>query len=513
MSSKKILAYDLGTGGNKASLYDAGGVCLESAFVPCDTIYPRSGWHEQRPEDWWKAVVQGTLKLLSRRSDEAGNIECISISGHSLGAVPLDAHGRLLRDSTPIWSDTRAESEVKEFFRNRDECSWYMRTGNGFPPACYTLFKIMWYRNNEPEMFRRIAKIIGTKDYINYRLTGNICTDYSYASGSGAYDLQGWDYDAGLIEASGLPRRIFPELVPSTQVVGELLPETARELGLSRDVKVVCGGVDNSCMALGAGNIAEGRLYTSLGSSAWIAVSSKVPVLDPERRPFVFTHVIPKMFTSAVSIFAAGSSLKWVRDTLCTDLIAQAEERGRDPYELMIQAAARSPVGSRNLLFNPSLAGGTSQEKSSHIRGAFAGLELGHRQEDLIRACLEGIALNLGSVLELLKGYGGTDAAEMVMVGGGSKSPLWLQIFADIYEMDVLKTNVDQDAGSLGAAALGAVGCGLWRDFRRIDEIHRVQERYRPIPENVRRYRALRPAFEALRISQANLGEMLHPKE
>ncbi|MBA7584843.1 Xylulose kinase [subsurface metagenome] len=223
--------------------------------------------------------------------------------------------------------------------------------------------------------------------------------------------------------------------------------------------------------------------------------------------------MIPKMFTSAVSIFAAGSSLKWVRDTLCTDLIAQAEERGRDPYELMIQAAARSPVGSRNLLFNPSLAGGTSQEKSSHIRGAFAGLELGHRQEDLIRACLEGIALNLGSVFELLKGYGGTDGAEMVMVGGGSKSPLWLQIFADIYEMDVLKTNVDQDAGSLGAAALGAVGCGLWRDFRRIDEIHRVQERYRPIPENVRRYRALRPAFEALRISQANLGEMLHPKE
>jgi len=510
LSSKKILAFDLGTGGNKASLFDADGICLESSFVPYDTVYPRSAWHEQRPEDWWKAVVQSTQKVLSRRRGEVGNIECISISGHSLGAVPLDARGKLLRESTPIWSDTRSEDEVKEFFRIRDERSWYMRTGNGFPPACYTLFKILWYRNNEPEMFRRVAQIIGTKDYINYRLTGNICTDYSYASGSGVYDLQSWEYDADLIEASGLPRRIFPDLVPSTQVVGELRPEVAREFGLSRNVKVISGGVDNSCMALGAGNIAEGRLYTSLGSSAWIAVSTKEPILDPEQRPFVFAHVIPEMFTSAVSIFAAGSSLKWVQNNLCANLIAQAEEQGRDPYDLMMQVAACSPIGSRNLMFNPSLAGGTSQEASPHIRGAFAGLELGHRQEDVIRAALEGIALNLGAVIDLLKGRGGMDAAEMIMVGGGSKSPLWLQIFADVYEMDVLKTNVDQDAGSLGAAALGAVGCGLWRDFHRIEELHWVQERYRPIPEHVTRYRILRPAFEALRISQANLGEMLH---
>jgi xylulokinase len=241
----------------------------------------------------------------------------------------------------------------------------------------------------------------------------------------------------------------------------------------------------------------------------------------------VFAHVMPRMFTSAVSIFAAGSSLKWVRDTLCRDLLFRAEEEGRDPYELMNEAAARSPLGARGLLFNPSLAGGSSQETTPYIRGAFSGLDLGHRQEDLIRACLEGVALNLGAVLELLRGYAGSGSAagagagagtgagsgagaatEMVMVGGGSKSPLWLQIFADVYEMDVLKTNVDQDAGSLGAAALGAVGCGLWRDFGRIDEIHEVEGRYRPIPDHVAGYRALRPAFETLRDAQAKLGEM-----
>jgi xylulokinase len=510
----RILAYDLGTGGNKASLYDAGGACLASAFVPYQTTYPRSGWHEQRPADWWQAVVESTRRLLAGREGEAAGIGCISISGHSLGAVPLDAGGRLLRDSTPIWSDTRSEAEVRAFFRKVEERSWYLRTGNGFPPACYTLFKILWYRNHEPEMFRKVKRVVGTKDYVNYRLTGEVRTDYSYASGSGVYDLTAWGYDPGLVEAGDLSPEIFPEPVASTDVIGELLPEAARELGLPGRVKVVCGGVDNSCMALGARNIAEGRVYTSLGSSSWIAVSARRPVLDAERRPFVFTHVIPGMFTSAVSIFAAGSSLRWVRDTLCPDLAAEAEASGRDPYEVMTELASRSPVGARGLLFNPSLAGGTSQEASPHIRGAFAGLDLGHRREDLIRACLEGIALNLGGVLELLRGYTGAvegdGGGEMVMVGGGSKSPLWLQIFADVYEMDVVKTNVDQDAGSLGAAALGAVGCGLWPDFGRIDEIHRVQSRHRPVPERVEAYRALRPAFETLRESQARLGDILH---
>jgi xylulokinase len=321
--------------------------------------------------------------------------------------------------------------------------------------------------------------------------------------------LAGWGYSDELIGASGLEAGLFPEIVPSTQVIGTLRAEAAAELGLPAAVKVVAGGVDNSCMALGARNIAEGRVYTSLGSSAWIAVSSRRPVLEAEQRPFVFTHVLPEMFTSAVSIFAAGSSLKWVRDTLCLNLAEEARRQGRDAYELMIEAAARSPAGARRLLFNPSLAGGGSQEASPHIWGAFVGLDLAHRQEDLIRACLEGIALNLGAVLRLLKRYA-TLSGGMLMVGGGSRSRLWLQIFADVYEMEVVKTNIDQDAGSLGAAALAAVGCGLWKDFTPIDKLHRVQARLQPMPENVRVYRSLAPVFEAVRDQQAALGELLH---
>ncbi|NJN99612.1 MAG: pentose kinase [Anaerolineales bacterium] len=429
--NKKIIAYDLGTGGNKASLYDSDGICLASTFVAYDTYYPQAGWHEQRPMDWWNSVVESTRQLLGKVKVDAGDIECLAISGHSLGVVPVDAHHHLLRELTPIWSDARSKDQARRFFEKVDQKQWYMTTGNGFPPELYSLFKIMWYRDNEPEMYKKIHKVIGTKDFINAKMTGQAKTDYSYVSGCGGYDLKAWDYSWDFIEASGIAGEILPEVVPSTEIIGELTAEAAKALGLPRTVKVACGGVDNSCMALGARNIAEGRVYTSLGSSSWIAVSSEEPVLDADTKPFVFTHVIPNMFTSAVSIFSAGSSFQWVRNHLCKNLVAEAEQSGRNVYELMTELAAQSPVGAKKLLFNPNLAGGSSQEKSAMIRGAFSGLDLGHTQADVIRACMEGIALNLGSVLEVLKGFC-TLSDEMTIVGGGSKSDLWRQIFADI---------------------------------------------------------------------------------
>ena len=220
----------------------------------------------------------------ARRGDGPGH-ECLAISGHSLGAVPVDREGRLLRNTIPIWSDARAQEQARRFFEKVDENEWYLTTGNGFPSALYTVFKIMWYMDNEPDIYRDAFKIIGTKDYINLRLTGVIKTDHSYASGSGVYDLKRNAYHEGYITASGISADKLPDIIPSTAVLGTLTPRAAEETGLGTNVKVVCGGVDNSCMALGAKNVEEGRVYTSLGSSAWIAVSSTEPVLDPKRSP------------------------------------------------------------------------------------------------------------------------------------------------------------------------------------------------------------------------------------
>ncbi|HVN53136.1 MAG TPA: FGGY-family carbohydrate kinase [Anaerolineaceae bacterium] len=510
--SIKIISFDLGTGGNKASLYNVDGKCLATAFVPYDTYYPQVGWHEQCPEDWWRAVVESTQELLQKSDETPENIKCLAISGHSLGAVPIDKNGQLVRDATPIWSDIRAQKEVADFFTRVDPTDWYLTTGNGFPAACYTIFKIMWYRNNEPEMFAQIDKILGTKDYINFKLTGVAKTDFSYASGCGVYNLKEWRYQPEFIAASGISPDLFPEIVPSTEILGTLTPQAAWDLRLSPEVKVVCGGVDNSCMALGAKNIKDGRVYTSLGSSAWIAVSSEQPVLDPERKPYVFAHVIPGMFTSAVSIFSAGTSFKWVKENICTELAAEAETTNQDPYVMMDGLAEFAPIGSNKLLFNPSLAGGTSQDASVHIRGAYLGLDLKHGKADLVRAAMEGIAMNLRLRLDLLRKYTQIED-EILFVGGGSKSPLYRRIFADVYNTKVLKTNVDQDAAALGAAAIAAVGCGYWDSFARIDEIHQTIEVISPNPENNRKYEKLLPIFEFAAECQAKISDALHEVE
>jgi xylulokinase len=228
-------------------------------------------------------------------------------------------------------------------------------------------------------------------------------------------------------------------------------------------------------------------------------VSSKKPVLDFQDRPYVFTHVVPELFTSAVSIFSGGNSFRWIRDNVFCG----------DSYEAMAELAAGSPPGANKLLFNPSLAGGGLQEPSPNIRGCFAGLDLRHTRADLARAGMEGIALNLGAVLEVLRRFVPLER-EMLMVGGGSKSPLWRQIFADVYGMDIVKTNIDQEAASLGAAAVAAVGAGLWKDFAPVDAAHRVIGVEKPNEANAAIYRRLMPAFEHLRRSQAALGDMLN---
>jgi len=509
---KKIISFDLGTGGNKASLYDVEGNCLASAFVPYTTQYPQVGWHEQCPVDWWNAVVESTHRLMTSSGADKEDIVCLGISGHSLGAIPVDKDGNLLREATPIWSDIRAEKEVEDFFSRVDRTAWYLTTGNGFPAACYTIFKVMWYRNHEPEMFQKVYKILGTKDYINFKLTEAMKTDYSYASGTGIYDLKGWKYDPDFIKASEISAEAWPEIVPSTQVIGELTPAVADLLRLGNGVKVVCGGVDNSCMALGAKNIRAGRVYTSLGSSAWIAVSSKEPVLDKKYKPYVFEHVIPNMFTSAVSIFSAGTSFTWVKDNLCEDLISESKSTNQDAYSLMNQVAEKAPVGSNKLLFNPSLAGGTSQDASVHTRGAYIGLDLKHSKPELIRAAMEGIAMNLRLRLDLLRKYTNLED-EILFVGGGAKSRFYLGIFADVFNMRILKTNVDQDAGALGAASIAAVGCGLWDSFDKIDAIHKTVEFVEPNSENNCKYEKLLPVFNLAAECQAKISDALQEIE
>lgn len=503
-----ILSYDLGTGGVKACLFAGDGTLLQHAFAEYATEFPQPLWQEQKPADWWNALIRVTRCLEETAADELRAVEAIGVSGHSLGVVAIDAQGELVLPHTPIWSDGRARAQANAYFHRASYEEWYRCTGGGFPAQLYAAFKLLWYKETMPEAYENACMFLGSKDYINFRLTGTLATDFSYASGSGIYDLRRHQYDRGRAKDMGISAAKFPEPVPSTQVLGVLTEQAARELRLPQGAKVVAGSVDNACMALGANCFREGQSYTSLGTSAWVAVSSSAPVIDPATLPYVFEHCVPGQYVSATCIFSAGRSFRWIRDNFCTSIASRAQAQGEDAYDWMTQLAARSPVGANRLLFHPALSGGSAIDPAENMRGCLLGLDLRHTLSDVIRAAMEGIALNLRVALDALRKHTQINAP-MLLVGGGAKSALWRQIFADAYEMDILETAVGQNAGALGAAALAALGTGLWSDFAPIERAHVAHSLCAPILENATAYQNLLPVFCFVARQQAALAERL----
>lgn len=499
--SPSVLAYDLGTGGLKAAVVSAEGQILAESFRGYETLFPHASWHEQRPDDWWAALTQATADVLAERAVNPRGIRAIALSGHSLGCIPLDHEGRLLQEQVPIWSDGRATAEVEDFFREFSERDWYERTGNGFPAALYPLFKLRWLKKHRPQILAQAATLLGTKDYINYRLTGRLATDRSYASGSGFYHLKQRVYDDDILAAAGMSRALLPEIAHATDVLGALRPSIADALGLARDVQVVAGGVDNSCMALGARTFADGDLFLAMGSSSWLTLSAKAPVLDDQLRPYVFDHVVPDQYISATSIFSSGTTINWVRDSL---LATTGEER----FAAFDALAAASPPGARGLLMVPTLGGGTSLEGGPAVRGGFIGLDLLHGRADIARAAYEGVALGLRRALDELSRLT-VLGDEITIAGGGARSALWRGILADVLGRDIVKTAVDQQAATLGAAAVALVGTGLWPDFTPLRGLHTEEARHRPSAVREPVYQAARAAYAAAAEQAARQAPLL----
>ncbi len=480
-----VLALDLGTGGCKSSLWSIDGVRLAEAVVDYPTRHPRPGWNEQRPAEWWAAVGR-SVQLLTQQPDAAGaRIGAVGVSGHSLGALPLDAHGDPLVEDTPIWSDVRASAQAEEFFDRMGSDHWYATTGNGFAPEMYPLFKAMWLRAEHPDLWERTRVLIGSKDWINYRLTGELATDHSYASGTGVYDLNARRYDGDLLAAAELPGSLLLPPRPATSIVGTVRRGPAEELGIPVGVPVVAGGVDNACMALGARLTAEGRVYASLGSSSWITVSAARPVIDVASRPFVFEHVVPGQYISALSTFSTGTTLAWLRALVAAETT----------FEELIDEACRAPRGAAGVLFLPMLSGGTPLEGGGAVRGAIQGVTLMHDRRHLVRAAMEGIAMSLGRALRLLEQHVPA-VEEVLLAGGGAQHPAWNQIYADVFGRPVVRTSVGQQAAALGAAAIALVGCEAWSDLTVADEAHVLAERLEPDPDAITDYTAIARRFD-----------------
>lgn len=500
----KFITFDLGTGGIKASLYNEKLESLAQIFREYPTSYPAPGLHEQRPDDWWKSVCRCCHDLLETSGTRNQEIGCLALSGHSLVAVPVDRKGNTLADSVPIWSDTRAEKEAEEFFQKIDKDQWYLTTGNGFPAACYSIFKLMWLKKHQKSLYDSAFCFLGSKDYINWKLTGQAASDFSYASGCGAYHLSEHRMETAFLEAAGLSPDKFPPIFPSCQIVGKVTGEAARLTGLAAGTPVACGGVDNACMALGSVGSGEGKAYISLGTSSWIPVNSSRPILDSQKKPYVFAHIQENLYTSAFSIFSGGNSFRWIRDIL-------NRNSGEIPlsYDDLCRMATASLPGAGGVFFNPSLAGGTSQDKSTHIRGGFINLSLASKTEDLIRAVLEGITMNLKCSYDFMKEKTELNGP-LVICGGGSKNPFWMQLFADIFRTLIIKTNVDQNAASLGAAAVAARAVGVYSSYSILEDVRQIQQHYQPNPELELFYRRQTEKFCYLSEQLADIGDYLN---
>jgi|AntAceMinimDraft_12_1070368.scaffolds.fasta_scaffold41656_1 xylulokinase len=476
---KLVIGADLGTSGCKAAAYDTSGreICSTVRFYP--TQYPRDGLHEQALADWWTAFSEAIQALVGQLGHRSQQITGIALSGQSLAMIPLNHDGDALLDNVPIWSDTRAQSQCDDYFTRVEQATWYQRTGNGFPPALYTLFKVMWLRDHQPDVYQKASTVVGSKDWINLRLTGKIRTDPSYASGFGAFDLLGGAYANDLLAPAGVPEELLPRIVPSTDVVGVVLPDVARALGLPRSVAVVAGGVDNSCMALGALNTKPGSIYASLGSSSWLTLCDTKPVLDETLRPFVFAHVVPGLYNSAISTFSAGTSATWAIDTFFPSMDGN--------IDALVDLALSANVGSSGVIFVPSISGGTVFEGGPVVRGSLTQLSAVHGPQDVARAIIEAIPMALRRPLDRLREI--THVHDSMMVtGGGARNAAWLQIYSDILGARLVKTNVDQQAATLGAAALALVGTGLWDSFAPLESSHTVEEQFNPAPDKSRIY-------------------------
>jgi xylulokinase len=490
--AKLILAHDLGTTGNKASLFDEEAQLVASSFKGYGTFHPHPTWAEQNPEDWWQAVILATREIIQKAQVTGDDITAIAFSGQMMGCLPLDKTGKPLRPCI-IWADQRAVSQAEYLSEIIGEEHIYRITGHRISPT-YSASKMLWVRENEPEIYKQVHKFVHVKDFIAYRMSGAFVTDRSDASGMNLYSLEEATWSEEILNAINLDPQILPEIHDSTDVVGQLTKEAAEQLGLTEGIPIVIGGGDGASATVGAGAVKEGPAYNYIGSSSWISFASPRPIYDPRRRIFNWAHMVPHMFAPCGTMQAAGGSYQWLRRQICG--LEELEARGidKDVYEIMNYEAEKSVPGANGLIFLPYLQGERSPHWNPRAKGGFIGLQITHTRADMIRATLEGIAFNLRTILQSFLDSN-AQINEMILIGGGAKGRLWRQIIADIFGLPTLQPRLLEEATSLGAAVAGGVGVGLYKDFSVVNKCIEIIDRHQPNPSAQAIYERLYPVF------------------
>jgi xylulokinase len=487
-----LIAHDLGTSGNKASLFTTDGKLIRSKTVSYPTHYAPGHIAEQDPNDWWKAVIQSTRDILN--GIEASDVLAISFSAQMQGCVLVDKNGSILRPAI-IWADHRALAETSHLINRLGQETIYSITGHR-PSASYSLEKIMWVQQHEPDIYDQASYMLQAKDYIIHKLTGIFATDASDASGTNAYDLRNHCWSKPILDAANVRHDLFPPILKSSDIAGSLTSQAAKALGLSTHVKVVMGGGDGPCSALGAGCVQPDSLFLTFGTSAWIGGTTDEVFIDPKQRLFCFAHVIPGKYMPCGTMQSAGSAYSYIKDLFYQTECLDAKQDRQDPYDILNNFLGQSPIGSNNLFFLPYLTGERSPYWNPKASGSYIGMAMHHTKPDYLRSVVEGIGYNLRLIFDAYKPQLST--SNMMFTGGGAKGDQVSQILSEILETKLTRPAHVENATSIAAAILAGIGIGLYEDFDIIHDFLPIQDTICPNPSHSAFYNQRLDVFQEI---------------
>ncbi|MCA1622097.1 MAG: xylulokinase [Acidobacteria bacterium] len=450
----KLLGIDVGTGGSRALVIDEAGRVTASATVEhAPFASPHAGWAEQDARDWWRASASAVREVFASGGVRAEEIACVGLTGQMHGAVLLDESDEPLRPSI-IWCDLRTHEQCRAI-TERVGAERLIRLVMNPALEGFTLPKMLWVREREPEVWERVRSVLLPKDYVRLRLTGEKATDVADASGTLLFDVGRRRWSEEMLDLVGLDRALLPRAFESAEVAGRVSAAGAEATGLGEGTPVVAGAGDQAAGAVGMGLVRPGAISATIGTSGVVFAATGRPALDPKGRVHTFCHAVPRGWHVMGVTQGAGLSLRWFRDQF-----GAGKDDGRDPYERLAEEAAGVPPGSDGLLWAPYLMGERTPHLDPHARAALTGLTASHTRAHVVRAILEGVAFSLRDTLTVFAEMN-VPVETIRLGGGGARSPLWRQIQADVYGRAV-EVLAAEEGAAYGAALLAGVGAGAW---------------------------------------------------
>lgn len=492
-----VIGIDLGTSAVKVLLVNKNGQVHQSVSKPYPLIQLQSGFSEQDPSEWVNQTILALAELTETHPEEVNQIEGMSFSGQMHGLVLLDDKQQVLRPAI-LWNDTRTTAQCQQIEQVIGKDKMLDVTSNPILEG-FTLPKILWVKENEPDIFQNASTFLLPKDYLRLALTGKLHCEYSDAGGTLLLDRKNQCWSEEILSKLEIPLELCPPLIPSHTVVGGLRPEVAKATGLQASLKVIAGGADNACGAVGAGILTEKDTLVSIGTSGVVLAYEGDSDADANGKVHYFHHAKPDAFYKMGVTLSAGYSLSWFKDIFAHD---------KDIGTLIEEAGTREP-GAKGLLFTPYLSGERTPHADAAIRASFIGMSSTHTQADFTRAVLEGITFSLKDSVELFREEG-LEVNRIISIGGGARSATWLQIQADIFDCTVIKLASEQGPG-MGAAMLAAFGVGWYSSLEECAEVFLQEaEEYTPDPKRALMYQSIYPLYKTIYKQTKELNQALH---